>query len=54
MLFDTGGPGKAAMPSPGNTANFRSRLWAALELLFDTAIYTEYCQVTYPLVQGTM
>ncbi|KAJ9578646.1 hypothetical protein L9F63_005136 [Diploptera punctata] len=40
-----GGPGRAAMPSPGNTANFRSRLWTALEHLFDTSIYLECCQV---------
>lgn len=44
-MFYVGGPGRAAMPSPGNTANFRSRLWAAFELLFDTAIYTECRQV---------
>jgi hypothetical protein len=44
-MFYIGGPGRAAMPSPGSTANFRSRLWAALELLFDTAIYTECRQV---------
>ncbi|PSN54614.1 Conserved oligomeric Golgi complex subunit 5 [Blattella germanica] len=43
-LKSRGGPGRAAMPSPGNTANFRSRLWAALEHLFDV-IYSECCQV---------
>jgi hypothetical protein len=35
------------MPTPGSTANFRSRLWAALEHLFDTAIYTECHQVIH-------
>lgn len=45
VIKSRGGPGRAAMPSPGNTANFRSRLWAALELLFDTSIYTECRQV---------
>ncbi|XP_069674732.1 conserved oligomeric Golgi complex subunit 5 [Periplaneta americana] len=40
-----GGPGRAAMPSPGNTANFRSRLWTALEHLFDSSMCTEYRQI---------
>jgi hypothetical protein len=44
-MFYIGGPGRAAMPSPGSTANFRSRLWAALELLFDASVYSEYHQV---------
>lgn len=46
-----GGPGRAAMPTPGSTANFRSRLWAALEHLFDTAIYTECQQVIHTPIQ---
>ncbi|KAJ4450139.1 hypothetical protein ANN_01546 [Periplaneta americana] len=44
-LDEIGGPGRAAMPSPGNTANFRSRLWTALEHLFDSSMCTEYRQI---------
>jgi hypothetical protein len=42
------------MPTPGSTANFRSRLWAALEHLFDTAIYTECHQVIHTPIQDTV
>ncbi|XP_066994228.1 conserved oligomeric Golgi complex subunit 5 [Anabrus simplex] len=40
-----GAPGRAAMPSPGNASMFRSRLWSALEHLFDSSIYTECSQI---------
>lgn len=52
--FYVGGPGRAAMPTPGSTANFRSRLWAALEHLFDTAIYTECHQVIHTPIQDML
>lgn len=31
----SGGPGRAAMPTPGNTAAFRAALWTNLEKLMD-------------------
>ncbi|XP_049793255.1 conserved oligomeric Golgi complex subunit 5 [Schistocerca nitens] len=34
------GPGRAAMPSPGNTSAFRTRLWSSLEQLFES-VYSE-------------
>lgn len=30
-----GGPGRAAMPTPGNTAAFRAALWTNMEKLMD-------------------
>jgi hypothetical protein len=35
------------MPTLGSAANFCSRLWAALEYLFDTAMYTECHQIVH-------
>ncbi|XP_022783449.1 conserved oligomeric Golgi complex subunit 5-like isoform X1 [Stylophora pistillata] len=40
----TGGPGRAAMPTPGNTAAWRATLWTRLEQLMDS-IYSACGQV---------
>ena len=42
--FPTGGPGRAAMPSPGNTAALRANLWTNMEKLMDN-IYSACAQV---------
>lgn len=40
-----GGPGRAALPSPGSSGNLRTRLWANLERLFQDSIYTQCIQI---------
>lgn len=35
-----GGPGRAAMPTPGNTAAWRATLWTRLEQLMDSIFST--------------
>jgi len=40
----TGGPGRAAMPTPGNTAAWRATLWTRMEHLMDL-IYSACGQV---------
>lgn len=40
-----GAPGRVVMPSLGNISSFRSKLWAALENLFELSIYTRCSQV---------
>lgn len=35
MLFYSGAPGRAVLPTPGNTAAFRAALWTNLEKLMD-------------------
>lgn len=39
-----GGPGRAAMPTPGNTAAWRATLWTRMEQLMDS-IYSACGQV---------
>ena len=34
-----GGPGRAALPSPGSSGNVRTRLWENLERLFQETVY---------------
>ncbi|KAK3767574.1 hypothetical protein RRG08_003835 [Elysia crispata] len=41
-----GGPGRAAMPSPGNTAALRANLWTNMEKLMDN-IYSACAQVQH-------
>ena len=44
VIFSPGGPGRAAMPTPGNTATWRATLWTRMEKLMD-AIYSKCGQV---------
>ena len=39
-----GGPGKAAMPAPGNMASFRATLWNNLETLLDL-VFNQTCEM---------
>lgn len=41
-----GGPGRAAMPTPGNTAAWRATLWTRMEQLMDL-IYSACGQVEF-------
>ncbi|XP_076469307.1 conserved oligomeric Golgi complex subunit 5-like [Babylonia areolata] len=41
-----GGPGRAAMPAPGNTAAMRASLWTSMEKLMDS-IYSACAQVQH-------
>lgn len=41
-----GGPGRAAMPVPGNTAALRASLWTNMEKLMDS-IYSACAQVFF-------
>ena len=43
-FYPPGGPGRAAMPTPGNTATWRATLWTRMEKLMD-AIYSKCGQV---------
>lgn len=40
-----GAPGRVVMPSLGNISSFRSKLWSALENLFEVSIYTKCSQM---------
>ncbi|KAE8750096.1 hypothetical protein FOCC_FOCC003220 [Frankliniella occidentalis] len=40
-----GTPGRVVMPSLGNISSFRSKLWSALENLFEISIYTQCSQI---------
>lgn len=40
-----GAPGRVVMPSLGNLSSFRSKLWSALENLFEVSIYTQCNQI---------
>lgn len=44
-----GGPGRAAMPTPGNTAAWRATLWTRMEQLMDL-IYSACGQVEFHLL----
>lgn len=44
-LGKRGGPGRAALPSPGSSGNLRTRLWANLERLFQDSVYMQCTQV---------
>lgn len=44
MLLTASGPGRAAMPTPGNTAALRAGLWTNMEKLMDN-IYSACAQV---------
>ncbi|XP_043272815.1 conserved oligomeric Golgi complex subunit 5 [Venturia canescens] len=40
-----GGPGRAAIPSPGSSGNVRTRLWENLDRLFQDTVYTHCVQI---------
>ncbi|KAK3920424.1 Conserved oligomeric Golgi complex subunit 5 [Frankliniella fusca] len=40
-----GTPGRVVMPSLGNISSFRSKLWSALENLFEVSIYNQCSQI---------
>ncbi|XP_066582484.1 conserved oligomeric Golgi complex subunit 5 isoform X2 [Prorops nasuta] len=44
-LGKRGGPGRAAVPSPGTSGNLRSKIWENLERLFQDTIYTQCLQI---------
>ncbi|XP_008558525.1 conserved oligomeric Golgi complex subunit 5 [Microplitis demolitor] len=46
-LIKRGGPGRAALPSPGSSGNLRVRLWENLDRLLQDTLYTHCIQIEF-------
>ncbi|XP_034945044.1 conserved oligomeric Golgi complex subunit 5 [Chelonus insularis] len=46
-LTKRGGPGRAALPSPGTSGNLRTRLWESLDKLLQETIYMQCVQIEF-------